>query len=66
MNVAEVIQHLHDSEINGSVSWFFDGVGTGRIGRERDWRFQARADTLARRGAPSFERCWVSQLFQMH
>ncbi|HEV2516118.1 MAG TPA: hypothetical protein VGV07_12770 [Devosia sp.] len=28
----EILRMLHDSEINGSVEWFFDGVWTVKIG----------------------------------
>ncbi|CAN7663038.1 hypothetical protein LJR016_005238 [Devosia sp. LjRoot16] len=28
----EILQMLHDSEINGSVEWFFDGIWLARIG----------------------------------
>lgn len=28
----EILQLLHDSEINGSIEWFFDGAWTVRIG----------------------------------
>ena len=28
----EILQMLHDSEINGSIEWFFDGIWTVRIG----------------------------------
>jgi hypothetical protein len=28
----EILQMLHDSEINGSIEWFFDGVWTVKIG----------------------------------
>ena len=45
-NAAEIIQHLHDSEINGSVAWVFDGVWRWRIGGDNDWRFEGRADDL--------------------
>ena len=46
MNASEVIQRLHDSEINGSVSWLFDGPWRWRIGGDVDWRFEGRADNF--------------------
>jgi len=27
-----ILQRLHDSEINGSIEWFFDGVWTVKLG----------------------------------
>lgn len=28
----EILQLLHDSEINASIEWFFDGIWTVKIG----------------------------------
>ena len=28
----EILQMLHDSEINGSIEWFFDGIWAVKIG----------------------------------
>jgi hypothetical protein len=44
MNAAEIIQRLHDSEINGSVDWFFDGEWRWRIGDNLNgWRLEGKA-----------------------
>ena len=32
MNLGTVIAALHDSEINGEVSWFFDGTWRVKLG----------------------------------
>jgi hypothetical protein len=32
-----IIAALHDSEINGEVSWFFDGVLAREAGRRNEW-----------------------------
>jgi hypothetical protein len=43
-DLAEIIQRLHDSEINGSVDWFFDGVWNWRIGDQwGGWRHEGKA-----------------------
>jgi hypothetical protein len=34
MDLGKVICALHDSEINGEVSWFYDGVWRVRLGDE--------------------------------
>lgn len=34
LNLGDVLQRLHDSEINASVQSFFDGVWTVRLGDE--------------------------------
>jgi hypothetical protein len=32
LDLEAVIEELHDSEINGSISWFYDGVWRVRLG----------------------------------
>src|SRR6185312_15254854 len=42
----EIIQRLHDSEINAMVSWFFDGEFRWSIGDEfNGWRLEGRAES---------------------
>jgi hypothetical protein len=46
-SLASILQRLHDSEINGSIEWFFDGVWTVRLGDNiNGWRVSAVVDTL--------------------
>ena len=33
-DLGTIIAVLHDSEINGAVSWFYDGVGRVKLGDE--------------------------------
>jgi hypothetical protein len=33
-NLEQLIQDLHDSEINGEIGWFYDGVWWARVGDE--------------------------------
>lgn len=41
----DILQRLHDSEINGSIEWFFDETWTVRIG---DRLNGFRAETVVR------------------
>ena len=41
-SLGEIIQALHDSEINGSVSWMFDGAWSVALGDELN-KVRARA-----------------------
>ena len=42
-----VLQRLHDSEINGSVEWFYDSVWTVRLGDPiNGWRVSGVVESL--------------------
>ena len=42
---ADIIQRLHASEVNGSISWFFDVVWVCRIGDDLNgWKLDSKAD----------------------
>ena len=44
---AQILQDLHDSEINGSVDWFFDKCWRAGIGDNLNgWKSEKRLDTL--------------------
>jgi hypothetical protein len=47
MNTAEIIQRLQDSEINGMISWFFDGEWRWAIGDDLNgWKTAGKADSF--------------------
>jgi hypothetical protein len=37
ISLGTIIEALHDSEINGAVSWIYDGVWTVQLGVRRQW-----------------------------
>jgi hypothetical protein len=43
--LASLIEDLHDSEINGDIGWFFDGVWRAKLGDPRNG-YVAEADGL--------------------
>jgi hypothetical protein len=49
--LASLIGDLHDSEINGEIGWFFDGVWRAKIGAP--WNGYARATPSAQGGEGS-------------
>lgn len=43
----QILQALHDSEINGRISWFYDGAIVWDIGDESNgWKETGNAKTL--------------------
>jgi hypothetical protein len=47
-DTGEILQRLHDSEINGGIDWFFDGVWHWQIGDYLNGiKFEGKADSLA-------------------
>jgi hypothetical protein len=44
-DAAEIIKRPHNSDINGGVSWFFDGLWEWRIGDALNgWKLEGKAD----------------------
>lgn len=42
----QLLQALHDSEINGSLSWLFDGVFAWKLGNEASGTAGSAAEAL--------------------
>ena len=47
MDIAEVLQRLHDNETNGTLSWFYNGVYQWKLGSEPEWKAEGTSATLA-------------------
>ena len=62
MDLGTVISALHDSEINGEVSWFFDGVWRVKLGDQSNG-YDAEAVVTGPDEAAEWLRETASKLF---
>jgi len=62
LDLGAIIAALHDTEINGEVSWFFDGVWRGRLGDEMNG-FDAEATVSSPQEAAEWLRANVVRCY---